>query len=101
MKSENNPVIYRKDYKEPNYWVKSCNLGLMIEPDFTLVKSKINFEINTQNNCNTLELNGVDIDLLMVLIDGRKLSEDEYSLSDETINKSISTPFNSRVLQLI
>ena len=85
MKSENNPVIYRKDYKEPNYWVKSCNLGLMIEPDFTLVKSKINFEINTQNNCNTLELNGVDIDLLMVLIDGRKLSEDEYSLSDETM----------------
>ena len=85
MKSENNPVIYRKDYQQPSYWVKSCNLGLMIEPDFTLVKSKINFEINTKHNCNTLELNGVDIDLLMVLIDGRKLSEDEYSLSDETM----------------
>lgn len=98
MMSETNPVIYRKDYKQPNYWVKSVSLGLMIEPDFTLVKSKISFKINENGDENTLELNGVDLELLLLSVDGRKLKPEEYSVDDESlIIKNVPNKFELQV----
>jgi len=85
MNSESNQVIYRKDYTQPNYWVDSVNLALMIEPDFTLVKSKIVFKQNHDIGENTLILNGVDIELLSVVIDGKKLSSEAYIIDDESL----------------
>jgi len=85
MSSERNQVIYRKDYKQPNYWVQSVNLALMIEPDFTLVKSKIIFNQNKSIDENTLVLNGVDLELINLVINGKKLSESDYTLDDESL----------------
>ncbi|MFK8010771.1 MAG: aminopeptidase N [Marinicellaceae bacterium] len=85
MNSEANQVIYRKDYTQPNYWVQSVNLALMIEPDFTLVKSKIVFEQNQSINVNKLELNGVDLELISLVVNGKKLSSNEYTVSDELL----------------
>jgi aminopeptidase N len=85
MKADSNPVIYRKDYQPPNYWVKTMNLALMIEPEFTLVKSRIRFDINPAIANNTLELNGVDLELMRITIDGRKLDESEYTVDDELL----------------
>lgn len=85
MNSDNNPVIYRKDYQQPNFWVKSVSLGFMIEPEFTLVKSKIHFHHNTESSFHTLELNGIDLELLNISINGKKLSSDEYQLDSEIL----------------
>ena len=84
MKSDNNPVIYRKDYQKPNYLVESVSLALMIEPTFTLVKSRIRFNKNVSSD-NILELNGVDLDLLSIILDGKKLMDSEYAVDDETL----------------
>ncbi len=84
MKPDNNPVIYRKDYQKPNYLVESVSLALMIEPTFTLVKSRIRFNKNKSSN-NVLELNGVNLDLLSIILDGRKLQASEYSVDEETL----------------
>lgn len=85
MKSEKNPIIYRKNYQQPNYWVESVNLGFMIEPEFTLVKSRIQFNRNQNSSHQSLELNGVDLELLRISINGKRLNADEYSLSDEVL----------------
>ena len=85
MSVNDNAVIYRKDYKQPNYWVNSVILGFMIEPEFTLVKSKIKFKINPENRQNTLELNGVDIELRKIAIDGVQLTEDQYTIDAESL----------------
>ncbi|MCF6319190.1 MAG: aminopeptidase N [Proteobacteria bacterium] len=85
MKANTNPTIYRKDYQQPNYWVDSMSLALMIEPKFTLVKSRIRFRKNASCN-NILELNGVDLDLLSIVLDGRKLKTSEYLIDDEILS---------------
>ncbi len=85
MKSENNQAIYRKDYQQPNYWVTSVNLGLMIEPDFTIVKSKILFNRNTNGYDEKLILNGVDLELINISINGRVLAAEEYLIDQESL----------------
>ena len=85
MKLENNPVIYRKDYKPPNFLVKSVSLGFLIEPDFTNVKSKILFFRHPDSNNNQLELNGVDLELIGLAINGRMLETSEYAIDEETL----------------
>ncbi len=84
MNSQNNQIIYRKDYKQPNYWVESVHLGFMIEPDFTLVKSKISFKHNNGSD-RTVELNGVDLELLKIGINGKMLKADEYVIDNESL----------------
>ena len=84
MKSEQNQVIFRKDYQQPNYWVQSVSLGFLIEPSFTMVRSKINFKHNSSNQ-KTLVLNGVDIDLMKISIDGKELDKSDYVIDDESL----------------
>ena len=85
MKPENNSVIYRKDYQQPNYLVKSVSLGFMIEPDFTVVKSKIKFSRQNNSQNHQLELNGVDLELLQISIDGNKLNDEDYKVDEESL----------------
>ena len=82
---QQNPVIHRKDYRPPNHLVKSCQLGFVIEPARTTVKSSIYFEKNPQADSDTLELNGVDLDLVSIKLDGRELSAEDYRLDDEKL----------------
>lgn len=98
MKSDNNPTIYRKDYQQPHYWVNSINMALMIEPNFTFVKSRIQFSANQKSSDRTLELNGVDLELLRISIDGRKLQTDEYCVDEETLTiKNVPDNFELQV----
>ena len=98
MKSENNRAIFRKNYQQPNYWVKSVNLGLMIEPDFTLIKSKIQFIHNPNNTDTSLVLNGVDLELLQISVNGRNLNPDEYSIDKESLTiENVPTQFELQV----
>ena len=92
MKSEQNQVIFRKDYQQPNYWVNSVSLGFLIEPTFTMVRSKIQFNHNTTKQ-NKLVLNGVDIDLMKISIDGRVLDKSDYVIDDESLTID-NTPEN-------
>ncbi len=85
MKPKNSQIIYRKDYQKPRFMVQSVNLGFMIEPHYTLVKSKIQFSKHPDCVENTLELNGVDIELLKILIDGEMLDDKDYVIDAETL----------------
>ncbi len=75
-------VIYRKDYKQPNYLVKSVDLAFMIEPEFVLVKARIGMWKNVGWAKNEVFLNGVDLELQKLEVNGVELSQGTFELSD-------------------
>jgi len=77
------PIIYRKDYLGPNYSVQSVDLAFIVEPEFTVVKARINMRQNPQALSNDVFLNGVDLELKSIKINGNELDVDKYSLSDK------------------
>ncbi len=81
MSSQKN-IIYRKDYLAPNYWVKSVDLAFLVEPEHTLVKARIRMEKNELAQGNEVFLDGVDLELKSIQIDGTELADNSYELSD-------------------
>ena len=78
-------TVYRKDYQQPSYWVESLRLEFDLHETSTLVYASIEFTSNQENNSNELFLDGEDLTLKQIKIDGRELSSNEYSLSNEGI----------------
>ncbi len=82
-----NPVpraVFLKDYTPPPYLVSQIDLDIQIFPGYTLVGATLAVTRNPQLPpavAVPLVLNGEDLDLQSVSIDGRKLSDQEYSLS--------------------
>jgi aminopeptidase N len=76
-------AIYLKDYKKPNYFIESTKLDFELFEDKAIVRSDLALVINTENNDSSLALNGHELELLGVAIDGVLLSEEEYVLDDE------------------
>lgn len=83
--NEKKITYYRKDYQQPAFWVESVDLAFMIEPEHTLVKATINFHKNPNRISNKLVLNGEDLELLELKIDGQKLSDDDYEFNSEEL----------------
>ncbi len=79
-------IIYRKDYLAPNFWVRSVDLAFLVEPEYTLVKSRINFYKNPSAAENNLFLDGVDLTLESLKINGSELDESEYQVSDRGLS---------------
>ncbi len=78
--------IFLKDYTVPNYWVHNIELEFDIFDDKTFVVSKIDFAKSSEAAKNTLELSGVDLKLLDISVDTRKLNQDEYQVTNETLS---------------
>ncbi|MCX7552678.1 aminopeptidase N [Marinicella sp. S1101] len=74
-------IIYRKDYQAPNYWVKAVDLAFMVEAEHTLVKARINFSQNIQFDNTELFLDGIDLELLEIQINGKLLESNQYKQS--------------------
>ncbi len=86
--SSQKQVIFRKDYQAPNYWVKSVDMAFMVEAEYTLVKTRISFTQNTEILANDLFLNGVDLELEAIQINGKALVGDEYKVSKSGLQLS-------------
>jgi len=80
--STSKQVIYRKQYQSPNYWAKAVDLAFVVDSDSTLVTARIQFEINPIHNQHELFLDGVDLELLSIEVNQKKLSTDKYSVCD-------------------
>lgn len=73
---------YLKDYKKPDYSVKHFNLYFNLEPQKTLVKSKM---LMSQETKAPLVLNGENIKLISVKIDDKTLSNSDYTITETTL----------------
>ncbi len=76
-------AIHRKDYRAPDYRIESVALEFDLAPDATLVKSRLSMA--AVNSGAPLVLDGEDLELLSLRLDGRALAPGEYVLAERTL----------------
>ena len=84
-------TIYLKDYQPPVYLVEKLQLHFTLHETQTVVTSQLHVALNNANTGpdKSLVLDGQNLELLSIKIDGVALSDKEYSVNDEalTINQ--------------
>lgn len=73
-------TVFRKDYIPPTHWVDSVYLEFDLHPQQTHVHSTLMIHPNEDRINNDLVLNGRDLDLIRIAIDGRELDRSEYTI---------------------
>jgi len=80
-------TIYLKDYKVPPFLIDKTELTFDLQDEYTTVQSTLHMRRNPE--CEQLspklELNGLEMQLMELRIDGRVLSKDCYALTDELL----------------
>lgn len=78
-------TIYLKDYQAPDYLIKTIDLVFDLEDRKTIVTSTMKIERNTDVDSQNkgLYLNGEEIKLLSVKINGELLDKTHYELADD------------------
>ncbi|HEX7639601.1 MAG TPA: aminopeptidase N, partial [Burkholderiaceae bacterium] len=69
-------VVRREDYLAPAWWVRTVDLSFDLDPAKTIVSSKLAIERNTERGDarEPLRLDGEELNLLRVLVDGQSVS---------------------------
>jgi aminopeptidase N len=71
--------VHRKDYRPPAYLVERVDLHFDLDPECTRVRSKLHIRRGPDESSAPLVLDGRDLSLLSIALNGRPLSEHEYS----------------------
>ncbi|XP_010533647.1 PREDICTED: puromycin-sensitive aminopeptidase isoform X3 [Tarenaya hassleriana] len=72
--------IFLKDYKMPDYYFDTMDLSFSLGEEKTIVTSKINVLPRVKGASAPLVLDGHDLKLLSVKVDGKVLKEGDYKL---------------------
>ncbi|WP_415396424.1 aminopeptidase N [Sulfurimonas sp. CS5] len=77
-------TIYLKDYKKPEFEIKSCELHFELSEDFTIVTNvmKINKLDSTEND---IRLDAMDLELIELYLNDLKLNDTHYIIEDEKL----------------
>ncbi|WP_160154042.1 aminopeptidase N [Microbulbifer sp. ALW1] len=84
MKDTQARTIFLKDYQVPEYLIDSTDLTFDLDPHATLVKSKLRVrrnpaaEVKESDALPALWLDGVDLDLLSIAVNGELLPAQRY-----------------------
>ncbi len=77
-------TIRLKDYRPPDWRIETIALAFDLDEDSTRVAARL--EVRRQpGGTGPLVLDGQELTLLSVAVDGRRLEEGEYTLSDDTL----------------
>ena len=87
MRTEEPRAINLKDYRAPDYRIAALELDFALEPSATRVKATS--KVTRVGSSAPLVLDGEHMKLLSVAIDGRRLDDSAYAVSEErlTIHK--------------
>ncbi len=76
-------TIYLKEYRQPNYWLDEVALRFELDEQATRVYSELKLRRNESVTDNlSLWLDGEELALKSLAIDGRRLTENEYQISE-------------------
>ncbi len=92
MSQESSPVIRLADYKPTPYAIDKVDLDFDLTPEATLVAATLAISPRDGTFGEPLVLNGDELTLARVAIDGRELSQDEYEASPDQL--TIKVPPN-------
>ena len=101
MRDAQAPItFYRKDYKAPNYKITSTDLTFTLNPSRTKVASQLRFESWSESTPDNLplELDGEDLELEQVLLNGEKLEPTQYTQTPTGL--TIHQPGRNGVLEI-
>lgn len=88
MKNATAKTIYRKDYQAPPFLIDNTDLQFVLGEESTCVISSLKMRRNPEliGNAETrLELDGQDMRLLKLSLNGVELSASEYQLSEQSL----------------
>ncbi|HUX24286.1 MAG TPA: aminopeptidase N [Burkholderiales bacterium] len=87
MREPASKTIYLKDYTPPAFLIPRIDLDVDIREDHALVRATLELARNPKSTDlrAPLVLDGEDIELLSVALDGRALSAGEYALTAESL----------------
>ncbi|KAK8956180.1 hypothetical protein KSP40_PGU009947 [Platanthera guangdongensis] len=91
--------IFLKDYKMPDYYFDTVELNFILGEDKTIVHSKISVYPRIEGTSCPLVLNGSDLKLLSIKVDGRDLKKEDYHLYSRHLTLS-SPPGIAFVLEI-
>lgn len=80
MKTDTPIVTRLEDYQAPAYWTRTVDLKFELQPGKTVVTSICRFERNGECTAD-LKLDGEDIDLVSLAMDGHPLAKSAYLLT--------------------
>ncbi|GAB2246815.1 hypothetical protein Droror1_Dr00006697 [Drosera rotundifolia] len=72
--------IYLKDYKKPDYYFETVELKFLLDEEKTFVFSKISVIPRVEGSSFPLILNGQDLKLISLKVNGKELKEGEFQL---------------------
>ena len=90
MSREKPQPVYRKDYRPPDFWIDEVDLHFELDEDHALVHAKLAVRVNDAlaGDRPPLVLNGEEMELLRVAIDGEELASGAYHVEDEQLTIS-------------
>ncbi|MBF0109142.1 MAG: aminopeptidase N [Magnetococcales bacterium] len=86
MSGKPTKIHYLKDYQRPPFLVESLHLHFRLDPEVTEVQARLFFSRNPDDTITHephLRLDGRNLELLSVLLDGHLLRPDHYRQDDE------------------
>ncbi len=87
MRDAQPSAIYLKDYRPPAYLIDETALSFQLAEDHAVVDAVLKLRRNPDAEAvDVLELDGSELELVRLEIDGRELGEAEYSLTDDTLH---------------
>jgi len=85
MRTESSVTVYRKDYQPYPFDIPDVELAFDLSPETTTVTSRLTVRRRNGNDGAPLELDGSDLELVSVSVDGRVLDTNEYVVDEHTL----------------
>jgi aminopeptidase N len=85
MSDTKHSIIYRKDYQVPAFLISELSLDFILGESDCVVKAKSAFQENpaAAKSSSELFLNGENLELLSIALDGNELLPDQYRLAED------------------
>ena len=80
MKDGQPVTVERAAYAAPSHWIDTIDLRVELDPTATRVHAELQVRRNLETPAVNLRLDGVDLELLEVSVDGRVLAGNEYQV---------------------
>lgn len=77
-------TIYLKDYKQPEFTIKNCDLVFELFEEYTQVTNMMSV-VKIDATCKDIVLDSSDLELIEIYLDDKKLDESRYVIEQESL----------------
>ena len=85
MRTDTAKTIYRKDYTAPSFLVETVELGFNLDPQRTIVASRLTMSRNPDSAQREIELYGEKLELVALRMNGKTLGKRDFRLVDNLL----------------